>query len=97
MTRLEGDGGIEIGRPLGESFVGSGEDQIEGDGEAGVVSERDRVFDVGGLVIAFQELQLFGAERLAAKAEPRDAEIGERFDQRLVDVGWIGSIRNLFF
>ena len=43
----------------------------------------------GRVVIALQQPQLLGPKRLAAEAQPRDAERGQRIDHCRVDVGRI--------
>ena len=95
MIGLEGEGRGQVVAPLVERFARRGENEIERDMQAAIACEPDGPPDVDGRVIAFQQPQLIGAERLPAQADAGDTERGQRVGHCHVDVGRVGLDRPL--
>ena len=92
MGGRQGDGAIEVARPVALQLHGQGEDQIERDiGDARLSQRLDGLTDAGRIVGAMHPLQRTIRERLGAEGDAIDAggaPGGRVLDRHVVGVGF---------
>ena len=92
----EGDGGVEVGQPLVQCFARRGENEIERHLSPALCASDDRADDIVRRVIAFEQPQFLGAERLSAQAQPRDAQLARacRSSSRSTSAGFASTVHS---
>ncbi len=90
MIGLESQCGLQIGLPHGGRFARHAENQIQRHIQAAATRQLHGAGNIVSLMVALQQPQLVGIERLSAQAQARNAVFGQQRDGCHIDVRRIG-------